>query len=64
MDAAEKALDLGESGSFPLRLDGDSMCPPLQDLVYVFFTELGAFVLFIHQGAVGTFPEQVLYLHL
>lgn len=57
-------MDLGKSGSFALRLDGDGLSSPLKDLVNVFLTELGTLVFFIHQSSIGSLLQQVLHLQL
>lgn len=56
--------DLSECGAFPFRLDGDGLSSSLKDLIDVFLAELGALVLFVHQGAVRTFFQQVLHFQL
>lgn len=47
-DPGEEVLYLGKSGPLPFRLDGDGVGSPLQNLVYVLFAELGAFIFLIH----------------
>lgn len=53
---------LGKGGALALRLDGDGVSTSLEDLVDVFLTELGAFVLFIHQSSVRSLSQKVLNL--
>lgn len=53
---------LGESGAFPFALNSDGGGPSLQDLIDVLLTEATAFVVLIHDGGVGTFPQQILDL--
>lgn len=55
---------LREGGTLALRLDGDGVGSPLQDLVDVLLAELGAFILLIHQRSVRPLPQKVLDLLL
>lgn len=55
------ALHLGKRGASSLGLDGDGFGATLQDLVNVLLTELGAFILLIHYGTIGTSSKQVFY---
>lgn len=55
---------LSKRGAFALGLDGDGVGPPEQDLIDVFFAELGALVLLIHECTVGPLPEKILYFFL
>lgn len=50
----------GERRPFAFALNSDGGGSPLQDLVDVFFTESTAFVVFIHDGGVSSFPQKVL----
>lgn len=52
----------GESGAFAFALNRDGGGSPLQDLIDVLLTEAAAFVVLIHDGGVGTFPQQILNL--
>lgn len=50
---------LGKSGSSSLRLNGNGLCPALQDLVNVLLTEFGPFILLIHDCPVGPTSQQI-----
>lgn len=55
---------LSKRGSPSLRLDGNGLCPALQDLVNVLLAEFGPFVLLIHDGPVGAASQQIFNLLL
>lgn len=55
---------LGERGAFALALNCDGGGSPLKDLIDVLLTEAAAFVVLIHDGGVGTLPQQILNLFL
>lgn len=55
------ALHLGKRGASSLGFNRDGFRPTLQNLVDVFLTELGAFILFIHNGTIGTSSKQIFY---
>lgn len=55
---------LGERGAFAFALNGDGGSSALEDLVDVFFAEATALVVLVHDGSVGSLPEQVLDLLL
>lgn len=57
-------IHLSKGGSSSLRLNGDGLCPALEDLVDVLLTEFGPFVLLIHDGPVCTTSQQILNLLL
>lgn len=51
---------LSKGGALALGLDGDGVSASLEDLVDVFLTELGAFVLFVHQSSICSLSQKVL----
>lgn len=55
---------LGERRALALALDGDGGGSSLKDLVDVLLTEATAFIILIHDGSVGSLPQQVLNLLL
>lgn len=55
---------LGECGALALALDGDGGGSTLKDLVDVLLAEATAFIILIHDGSVGSLPQQVLNLLL
>lgn len=52
----------GERRAFAFALDGDGGGSSLKDLVNVLFTEAAAFIVFVHDGSVGSLSQQVLNL--
>ena len=58
------SIHLSKGGSSSLRLNCDGLCPTLEDLVNVLLTELGPFILFIHDGPIGATSQQILNLLL
>lgn len=53
-----------KGGSSSLGLNSDGLCPALENLVNVLLTKFGPFILLIHDGPVGTSPQQILNLLL
>lgn len=54
----------GERGALAFTLDGDGGGSSLKDLVDVLLAEATAFIILIHDGSVGSLPQQVLNLLL
>lgn len=56
--------DLGKCGPSSFRLNGDGLCPSLEDLINVLFTELCPFIFLIHDCPICTTLQQILNLSL